>query len=302
MNRYVISAVLAAGLIVLPVASRADEIQLVGTRENVRLTVADIQAAMKQLSPQQIEAIATDARTRDSFAADVLLRRVMAEEARRQGTDKLPQIADRLQIMIDRALSDMHLETVENAAIDLVKLEKLAQDEYQAYPERYRNESVHVRHILIEKHPSCQNEPAKQAEELANRVKAGESFEELARQYSDDAASAAKGGDLGWVARGRMVKPFEEAMFALKKPGDLSSPTMTKFGIHLIQLVERKDEALRPFEEVKDAIIEKLRLAQRQEMRNALMATLRDPAKFQIDSAAVQKAVEGFKDLNNAPK
>ena len=70
------------------------------------------------------------------------------------------------------------------------------------------------------------------------------SFEDIARQFSED-GSAAAGGDLGWSAPGVMVPEFEEAMNALQ-PNGLSAPVVSRFGVHLIQVLERRDVALDP--------------------------------------------------------
>jgi peptidyl-prolyl cis-trans isomerase SurA len=74
---------------------------------------------------------------------------------------------------------------------------------------------------------------------LRTRIVQGENFADLARLNSDDTASAQKGGDLGWIVPGDLVPEFEQAAAALK-PGPLSEPVRTSFGIHLIQLLERR--------------------------------------------------------------
>jgi parvulin-like peptidyl-prolyl isomerase len=78
------------------------------------------------------------------------------------------------------------------------------------------------------------------AEELHQRILAGEDFATLARQYSDDTGSGAQGGDLDWFGQGRMVAPFDEVAFALPV-GEVSAPIKTEFGYHIIEVLE-KDE------------------------------------------------------------
>ena len=80
-----------------------------------------------------------------------------------------------------------------------------------------------------------------------------EKFAELAKQKSKDPGSAAQGGDLGFFGRGQMVKPFEEAVFAMK-PGEIRGPIESDFGYHIIRLTETKPERIRPPEEVRAQI------------------------------------------------
>ncbi len=80
-----------------------------------------------------------------------------------------------------------------------------------------------------------------------------EKFAELAKQKSKDPGSAAQGGDLGFFGRGQMVKPFEEAVFAMK-PGEIRGPIESDFGYHIIRLTETKPERVRPLEEVRAQI------------------------------------------------
>jgi len=77
------------------------------------------------------------------------------------------------------------------------------------------------------------------AEEVLKRVRAGEDFAKLAKEFSTDPGSKEKGGDLGWFGHGQMVPEFEQAAFALQ-PGQISDIVQTKFGYHIIKLEERK--------------------------------------------------------------
>jgi peptidyl-prolyl cis-trans isomerase D len=85
-------------------------------------------------------------------------------------------------------------------------------------------------------------------EKLAEQIKNGGNFAELAKADSDDTGSKSQGGELGWVKHGQMVEKFEKALFSLK-PGETSSPVETEFGWHLIQVEDIKPAKIRPFEE-----------------------------------------------------
>ncbi len=86
-------------------------------------------------------------------------------------------------------------------------------------------DKIRCSHILVEK--------LSVAQEILERLKKGESFAALAQQYSID-GSRKRGGDLGEFGRGMMVKPFEDAAFALK-PGEVSGIIKTQFGYHIIK-------------------------------------------------------------------
>jgi len=102
-------------------------------------------------------------------------------------------------------------------------------------------QQTHVRHILIK--PSeilSENDAQHRLEDLKERLENGASFEDLARQYSED-GTASKGGDLGWVNPGDTVPEFEKAMNALK-PNEISEPVHSPFGWHLIQVTDRRSQ------------------------------------------------------------
>jgi peptidyl-prolyl cis-trans isomerase SurA len=99
---------------------------------------------------------------------------------------------------------------------------------------------THVRHILLRTSEIQSLEDARQKLlNLRERVENGDDFAALARAHSEDTASTASGGDLGWVNPSMMVPEFEKAMNALK-PNQLSQPVRTSFGLHLIQVLGRR--------------------------------------------------------------
>ena len=117
----------------------------------------------------------------------------------------------------------------------LVKIQDVREAEDQA---------VRARHILIGQRgdtPEQRVSQLEQAQQIKTRIQNGESFETLARQYSQDPGSAARGGDLGWFGRGQMVGPFEEAAFDAAL-GTLVGPVETQFGYHLIEPTARSTQ------------------------------------------------------------
>jgi peptidyl-prolyl cis-trans isomerase SurA len=104
-------------------------------------------------------------------------------------------------------------------------------------------QQTHVRHILLR--PSeiqSVRETTERLMELRRRIEAGEDFATLAKTYSEDAISAANGGDLGWVSPSQLVPAFEQAMDRLDV-NKISEPVQTSFGLHIIQVLARREQA-----------------------------------------------------------
>jgi parvulin-like peptidyl-prolyl isomerase len=130
--------------------------------------------------------------------------------------------------------------------------------QYDANPKSYRQEEqVRARHILFttrDAGPGVEKQAKTRADSLLAVIrKEGGDFAELAKRFSQEPGAATSGGDLGWFGRGRMVKEFEAAAFALQ-PGEISAVVRTQFGYHIIKLEGRKAEGLRPFDEVSGEI------------------------------------------------
>ncbi len=175
----------------------------------------------------------------------------------------------------------------------VVDTEKVAQkmpvtrDDLQRYYNDHREEfrvqdEVNVRHILIAT-PDPKDQAAaaaarKKAEDVLRQVKAGGDFAALAKKYSDDPGSKDKGGSLGWIQRGRTVKEFEQAAFALDK-GGTSAIVQSPFGFHIIHVDDKRSAHLQTLDEVKDQITDvvKRQKAQRdaEQIANAIQTQAR---------------------------
>jgi peptidyl-prolyl cis-trans isomerase D len=153
----------------------------------------------------------------------------------------------------------------------------LVQQYYDSHQATYaKPEQVHARHILFrvapDAAPDAKAQARQRAEEVLKKVKAGDDFAELAKQYSQD-GSAASGGDLGFFTRGKMVPPFEQAAFALA-PGATSEIVESPFGFHIIKVEAKEEARTQPLDEVRAQIQEQLR-----------QETSRDLARAAADAA-----------------
>jgi parvulin-like peptidyl-prolyl isomerase len=175
--------------------------------------------------------------------------KLIAERARKAGLEQ--DEATKLRILLGRsqALARAYVKNLQD------NMDKLVTDaDVEAYYNEHKDEfeEARVRHILIStreepgaddegpaKKPLSKEEARKKAQSLLDRIRKGEDFGKLAQENSDDPASKEKGGEMDFFSKGAMVKPFEDAAFALK-PGEVSDLVETEFGYHVIKSEERR--------------------------------------------------------------
>lgn len=179
--------------------------------------------------------------------------------------------------------------SIEYVDIDSTALPVAAVADEAALRARYEQEKARfvdpeqrlASHILVNVAPGADAKAQKAAEEKAARIaaearKPGADFAALARTESDDAGSKESGGDLGWVAHdGGMVKPFEDALFAMQA-GDVSEPVKTDFGWHVIQLREVRSGKQTSFEDARDELAREQADVDRERAFNELTGKLVD--------------------------
>ncbi len=167
------------------------------------------------------------------------------------------------------------------AAVSDADLEAYYRDNQQrlTFPEQVR-----VRHILLTWKPLGQPDDRAalrdQMADVLQQARDGSDFAALANAHSED-SSAENGGDVGLFARGQMVKPFEDAAFALQ-PGEISDIVETAYGVHIIKLEERQEAELLPLDEVRDRLREYVGGQQADEAVKQEIARLRQAAEIEI--------------------
>lgn len=149
--------------------------------------------------------------------------------------------------------------------------DKAVKSEYAKFKkENEGREEIHAKHLLVKS-----EEEAKQAIKDLND---GAKFEDLVKQRSADTASAANGGDLGWFAEEDMLPEFSKAAFALKPGTYTKEPVKTRFGYHVIYVLDKRARQVPPMEQVGDAIRKKLS----QDAVKDLIETLRSKAQIKM--------------------
>ena len=189
----------------------------------------------------------------------------------KRGLFNLPETRDVEAIVADQAKVAASIQIPDS---DIQRYYNSHKDDFRT-PER-----VKARHILVSTADKPKDEIPKlkaKAEDLLKQVKAGGDFAKLAEKNSDDPGSGAKGGDLGWVVRGQMVKEFEDATFALQ-PQQIGNLVTTQYGFHIIQVMEKEPARLRSLDEVKGQIGSSMK----NQMVFDRMQTLADQARAEL--------------------
>jgi peptidyl-prolyl cis-trans isomerase C len=173
---------------------------------------------------------------------EMITMQLVSAQAVKDGLDKDPDVAARLEVLRMRVLADAEsqkfLKGKEPTDAEL-------HTEYDTAIAAMDKTEYHARHILVDS--------KEKAEALIKKIKGGAKFEDVAKAESSD-NSKANGGDLGWFTATRMVKPFSDAVKGLKKGEMTPEPVQTQYGWHIIKLEDTRDVAPPPFEQVKTQV------------------------------------------------
>ena len=225
-------------------------------------------------------------KTKEKLLENMIKERILVQRARQIGLEKDENVSNQIKDAIKQIRKEREekikintqqalIDTVRKVEIyDKIKLsEKEIAEYYKENKEDFiKDEEYHLRHILVESR--------EKAEAILEKIKFGADFTELAKEKSL-CPSGKQGGDLGFIARGITIKPFEDAAFALK-PGEISEVVKTQFGYHIIKLEEISPERQKTLEEAKVEIEFILLPEKQQQAFTRWLSSLRDEAQVKI--------------------
>jgi peptidyl-prolyl cis-trans isomerase C len=271
---------LAASIALVPLAAAADD-AVVARVNGHEIKQSDLDFAATEIGPR-LATIRPDDRRR-ILLQFVIENELMAGAGEKDKLDQTDTFPARVKYHTRRALRDAFYDSgIAGAVSDA--------DAKQIYDEKISKmkpeQEVHARHILVE--------TKEEAEEVIKRLKNGEDFATVADEKSKD--TNAKGGDLGFFTRGQMLKPFEDAAFALE-PGQISEPVQTQFGWHVIKVEEKRDQPLPSYAEVKEAIMGQLI----QQKAQQVVTNLRDSATIDVVDPELKRSLDDAAMRGEAP-
>jgi peptidyl-prolyl cis-trans isomerase C len=173
------------------------------------------------------------------YLTDVTL---VAQAAEKQKIADTPEFKRREAFMRNKLLMSALLEAHSKAAATDEEMHKVYDDQVKPMG---AEEEVRARHILVESED--------EAKTIAQQIKGGADFAELAKEKSKDPGSAKDGGDLGYFVKGSMVPEFAEVAFKMY-PGQVSNPVKTQFGWHIIKVEDKRQRKVPDYDQVKNQI------------------------------------------------
>ncbi len=238
---------------------------------DVEITDGYLKKVIDEMPPRFKQQVATLDGRKDLLKKIVEMK-VVAGEARRKGLEAAPGVMEKIEQILAIEYMGNLKKTIK---IDEAEIKKFYDENKAQYLQK---EQVQAKHILVK--------TEEEAKAVQEELKGGKAFGEIAAAQSV-CPSKAKGGDLGWFERGRMVPEFEEAAFGLKK-GETSGIVKTQFGYHIIQATDRKEPAQKEMAEVSDAIRQQLEQARMGDLFKSTVERLKAEQKVEIMSDKVE--------------
>jgi peptidyl-prolyl cis-trans isomerase C len=255
-----LAALLIAGAIVSAPALAAEKGKAIATVNGQPISQTVFNAFTAE---QQAQGTPDSPELKDAIKEELVRREILAQEAKKKGLDKNPNIQGQIELAKQAVLIRAFLS-------DYVKAHPISEAqlkaEYELIKTNLGSTEYKSRHVLVEKE--------EEAKAIIAKLDKGEKFSELAKQ-SKDPGSKDKGGDLGWSSPAAYVKPFGEALTKLKKGEYTKTPVKSDFGYHVIQLEDSRPATPPPFDQVKPQLQQR---ASQQQIEN-LVKELRSKAK-----------------------
>jgi len=234
----------------------------------------DLEVRKKKVAAGPIEELATAKEMREderrllNEAIDLTL---LAMEAKKAGLLNDLTLKAKIRYQVDLLIVQEYVNHYIDSLIPITENEIL--ESYKTDPKYQQKVALRLSHILAK--------TEEEAKEILSRIRSGEDFSKVATERSRDPGSRETGGDMGWVVRGRLVKPLEEAAFALKE-GEVSDVVKTVYGYHIIKLENRKTEPPVELKKARGEIVKELKVKKKKEFIEKKLLELKASVPIEI--------------------
>ncbi len=250
------------------------------------LTDEDIMAYIRSLPEESRRTALGSKENLKLVIQDIIRLKILYREAISKGLDRDPVYLKKLEEVKENLLVARLLEEEIDKKINPTEEEII--EYYNSNIDLYTApEEVRISHIVVQ--------TEKEALHVIERLKKGESFEELARKYSLDTDSAKRGGDLGFFFKDQLPKPLQESIFSLKIGEFTVKPVKTLWGFQIIRVTDYRPEKVLPLSEVRNQIIEDIKGTKRKEFFKEYMETLEKKYNVKVNWNQAEKLLYGPK-------
>lgn len=271
------------------VAAAQDDV--IANAAQASVTQSDIATLLKSIGEEGRTRLAADPAAMDQVVRATLAQKAVLAEAKQKGWDKQADVQSAIEQARREIIVRSYLTSVNAPPADYP-----SDAEIQAVYEQNRDaftvpRALHVAQIYLAVAPNADaasvDKVRKQAADLASRARTGD-FAALAKANSQDKASAANGGDMGFVPEPMLLPAVRQAADALK-PGQVSAPIQTPTGFHVVRLIEARAAAVRPLADVKERVRATMRAQRTQQGVQASLVKFGGNAPINED--ALKKAL-----------
>lgn len=268
----------------------ADSSAAIATVGNSEITADDVRPYLANLTPEQAAAVAKDPATLNQFLRTLIVQRLLLKEAIATKWDQKPEVVVELQRLRDTAIAQGYL-AAEAKVPDDFPSEAQVQAAYDANKGSLLVPKQFLLAQIFIAAPKGAETPAKLAA-VEKALKASKAdFAKLATANSDEAASAAKGGEIGWLTEAQIQPETRKAVVSLAK-GAISAPIRLDDGWHILKMVDVKDAYTATLPEVKAQLAQRLREEKAKQLSQEYIAKLIEANPVAINEIAISKLLQ----------
>lgn len=287
---------IVVGVLLTASAGPARAAEILARAGTAEVSVEEVRGMLATLSPADRATLAKDPALLSQFVRAHLTRKALLAEIGAKKFEQQPGVKTHLERSREQALMDLYLDSVSKppesypSDADLKAAYEANKASFEV-PRQFRVAQIYVG-VAKGADKATEDKAKKKLDEVTKKLKAkGADFAAIATSDSEDAGSAAKGGEIGWLTEAQLVAGIRATVTALAKEA-VSEPVRLEDGWHVLKLLELRPAGPRPLAEVRDALVAQLRTAKARELRQAHVAKMLEQNPPAINELALSKVLE----------